>query len=141
MEYFNKNHRNPDYLKDHEFSSNIRVVGPEIPSKEMMKQMDVLLFAIPTQAVRETLIKLQHSFDRANLPLMIFVNKGIETGTQALTLEIIADTCGSEIARAATFIVSVVLSADLRSRNSSSLGRHLQRKLFAGNRLLFLLRH
>lgn len=37
---------------------------------------------------------------------MIFVNKGIETDTQALTLEIIADTCGSDIARAATFIVS-----------------------------------
>lgn len=52
MEYFNKTHRNPDYLKDHEFSTNIRVVGPEIPNKEMMKQMDVLLFAIPTQAVR-----------------------------------------------------------------------------------------
>lgn len=52
VEYFNKTQRNPDYLKDHEFSTNIRVVGPEIPSKEMMKQMDVLLFAIPTQAVR-----------------------------------------------------------------------------------------
>lgn len=130
VEYFNKHQRNPDYLKDHEFSTNIRVVGPEIPSKEMMKQMDVLLFAIPTQGVRETLIKLQHSFDRANLPLMIFVNKGIETDTQALTLEIIADTCGSEIARAATFIVSVVLSADFRCRDSgSSLDHHLQRKV------------
>lgn len=36
---------------------------------------------------------------------MIFVNKGIETGTHALTLEIIADTCGGDVARAATFIV------------------------------------
>lgn len=36
---------------------------------------------------------------------MIFVNKGIETDTQALTLEIIADTCGSDIARAAIFMV------------------------------------
>lgn len=52
VEYFNKHHRNPDYLKDHEFSANIRVVGPEMPSKAMMKQMDVLLFAIPTQGVR-----------------------------------------------------------------------------------------
>lgn len=40
------------------------------------------------------------------MPLMIFVNKGIEVGSNALTLEIIADTCGSEIAKAATFIVS-----------------------------------
>ncbi|KAG2755456.1 NAD-dependent glycerol-3-phosphate dehydrogenase [Suillus brevipes Sb2] len=121
VEYFNKTHRNPDYLKDHEFSTNIRVVGPEIPSKEMMKQMDVLLFAIPTQAVRETLIKLQHSFDRANLPLMIFVNKGIESGTQALTLEIIADTCGSEIARAATFISGPSFAKEIVCRQPTSV--------------------
>ena len=41
---------------------------------------------------------------------MIFVNKGIETGTHALTLEIIADTCGGDIARAATFIVGRLAS-------------------------------
>ena len=40
------------------------------------------------------------------MPLLIFVNKGIEIGTQALTLEIIADTCGPDIAKAAAFIVS-----------------------------------
>jgi glycerol-3-phosphate dehydrogenase len=52
VEYFNTHHQNPDYLKDHQFSTNIRAVGPEIPSKELMKEMDVLLFAIPTQGVR-----------------------------------------------------------------------------------------
>ena len=40
------------------------------------------------------------------LPLLIFVNKGIEISTQALTLEIIADTCGAKVAKVATFIVS-----------------------------------
>jgi hypothetical protein len=40
------------------------------------------------------------------LPLLIFVNKGIEQDTQALTLEIIADTCGPDVARVATFLVS-----------------------------------
>lgn len=39
------------------------------------------------------------------MPLLIFVNKGIEIGTHALTLEIIADTCGADVAKAATFIV------------------------------------
>jgi len=43
------------------------------------------------------------------MPLMIFVNKGIEIGSHALTLEIITDTCGPEIAQAATFIVSFAL--------------------------------
>jgi hypothetical protein len=38
--------------------------------------------------------------------LLIFVNKGIETDTNALTLEIIVDTCGKDIARVSTFLVS-----------------------------------
>lgn len=42
---------------------------------------------------------------------MIFVNKGIEAETGALTLEIILDTCGKEIATQATFLVrSLALS-------------------------------
>ena len=44
--------------------------------------------------------------DPSFLPLLIFVNKGIEIGTHALTLDIIADTCGPEVAKIATFIVS-----------------------------------
>lgn len=36
---------------------------------------------------------------------MIFVNKGIEADTKALTVEIILDECGPEIAKVATFIV------------------------------------
>jgi hypothetical protein len=52
------------------------------------------------------LTKLRASLDDAKLPLLIFVNKGIETDTNALTLEIIADTCGKHIARVSTFLVS-----------------------------------
>jgi len=61
-------------------------------------------------AIRSTLQILRPSLDLENLPLLIFVNKGIEVGTNALTLEIIADTCGAEIAKAATFIVSFLYS-------------------------------
>ena len=46
------------------------------------------------------------ALDEAHLPLLIFVNKGIETDTNALTLEIIVDTCGKDIARVSTFLVS-----------------------------------
>lgn len=60
---------------------------------------------------------------------MIFVNKGIETDTQALTLEIIADTCGSDIARAATFIV----------RQHADVWSHMQ-TLTLRSRALLLLR-
>lgn len=132
VDHFNIHHKNPVYLKDHQFSTNITAIGPELPGKDLIDTMDVLLFAIPTQYLRydldllilivgalkphtrDTLKKLHAHLDRANLPLLIFVNKGIEIGTNALTLEIIADTCGSDIAKAATFIVSHLSTACLR---------------------------
>ena len=52
VKHFNFHHRNPDYLKDHLFSHNIQAVGPDLPDKEFIEEMEVLLFAIPTQAVR-----------------------------------------------------------------------------------------
>ena len=50
--HFNATQRNPDYLKDHHFSQNITAVGPDLPDAQMLQESDVLLFAIPTQAVR-----------------------------------------------------------------------------------------
>ncbi len=52
VDYFNTHHRNPDFLKDHVFPDTIQAVGPDFPSTEMVRGMDVLLFAIPTQGVR-----------------------------------------------------------------------------------------
>jgi hypothetical protein len=84
------------------------------------------LYCSPSRAshrntIRETLIKLRGSLVGENLPLLIFVNKGIETATQALTLEIIADTCGSDIARAATFISGPSFAAEIIRRQPTSV--------------------
>ncbi|KAH9995991.1 glycerol-3-phosphate dehydrogenase [Russula vinacea] len=103
VEYFNEHHKNPQYLKDHCFPRTVCAVGPDLPDAEFVKRMDVLLFAIPTQGLRYSFPRV-HFLDEANPPLLIFVNKGIETDTNALTLEIIADTCGKEIARVSTFL-------------------------------------
>lgn len=48
----NTQHRNPKYLKDHLFSSNITAIGPEFPSKDTIMSANVVLFAIPTQNLR-----------------------------------------------------------------------------------------
>ncbi|KAH8990168.1 glycerol-3-phosphate dehydrogenase [Lactarius hatsudake] len=104
VEYFNEHHKNPRYLKDHNFPSTIRAVGPDLPDADFVKRIDVLLFAIPTQGLRSLLARLRPSLDDAHLPLLIFVNKGIETDTNALTLEIIADTCGKDVAKVSTFL-------------------------------------
>jgi glycerol-3-phosphate dehydrogenase len=52
VRHFNLHHRNPDYLQDHLFSQNIQAVGPDLPDKEFIRDMEVLLFALPTQVVR-----------------------------------------------------------------------------------------
>jgi glycerol-3-phosphate dehydrogenase len=57
VEHFNLHHRNPRYLVDHAFSPNIKAVGPELPEKEFIAQMDVLLFAIPTQGLRFVVLR------------------------------------------------------------------------------------
>lgn len=61
------------------------------------------MWYIPCRALLKSLKPL---FDPSNLPLLVFVNKGIETGTNRLPLEIIAENCGKEVARASTFLVS-----------------------------------
>jgi len=104
VDHFNKHRRNPEFLQDHEFSDHITAVGPQFPDEDLLKKMDVLLFAIPTEGVRATLTALRPKLDLNKLPLLIFVNKGIEISTQSLTLEIIADVCGPKIAKLATFI-------------------------------------
>jgi len=52
---------------------------------------------------------------------MIFVNKGIEIGTHALTLEIIADTCGPDVAKAATFISGPSFAKEIVERQPTSV--------------------
>ena len=52
VQHLNQFHRNPEFLQDHVFPDSLKAVGPEFPSEELIRQMDVLLFAIPTEGVR-----------------------------------------------------------------------------------------
>ncbi|CUA69595.1 NAD(P)H-dependent glycerol-3-phosphate dehydrogenase [Rhizoctonia solani] len=104
VDIFNKERRNDKYLTDHVFPEGIEAIGPELPSAVFLSDVDVVLFAVPTQVLRKVLEELHPRMPKERIPLMIFVNKGIETGTQALTLEIVAEACAPEVAKAATFI-------------------------------------
>jgi glycerol-3-phosphate dehydrogenase len=117
----NETHKNPKYLTHHTFPSLIRAIGPELPSKEELASMDVVLFAIPTQVLRENLVKIKDRFDYSSLPLLVFVNKGIEIDTQALTLEIIADTLGGEAARVATFLSGPSFAKEIIKRQPTQV--------------------
>ncbi|TFK77297.1 glycerol-3-phosphate dehydrogenase [Pluteus cervinus] len=121
VKHFNTHHRNPVYLPNHEFPETITAIGPEYPTQEVLNDMDVILFAIPTQFLRENLKRVNAQLDHDNLPLLIFVNKGIEVGTHALTLEIIADTCGADVARVATFISGPSFAKEIVERQPTSV--------------------
>ncbi|KAJ7040373.1 glycerol-3-phosphate dehydrogenase [Mycena alexandri] len=122
VKHFNLHHKNLKYLPEHDFSKNITAVGPDLPDGDFINEMDVLLFAIPTQFLRQNLTILNRSLkDKAKLPLLIFVNKGIEIGTDALTLEIIADTCGADVAKAATFISGPSFAKEIVRRRPTSV--------------------
>lgn len=41
-----------DVFKDHVFPDSVKAVGPEFPSQQLIRSVDVLLFAIPTEGVR-----------------------------------------------------------------------------------------
>ncbi|EIN14029.1 NAD-dependent glycerol-3-phosphate dehydrogenase [Punctularia strigosozonata HHB-11173 SS5] len=121
VEYFNQHHRNSQYLQDHQFSIRINAIGPELPEASVISGVDVMLFAIPTEGVRETLKNLRPRINPEKLPLFIFVNKGIETKTRALTLEIIADTLGSDVASVATFISGPSFAKEIVKRQPTSV--------------------
>ncbi|EJD03675.1 NAD-dependent glycerol-3-phosphate dehydrogenase [Fomitiporia mediterranea MF3/22] len=121
VKYFNQHHRNSLYLKDHVFPDTITAIGPELPSAETLASLDVLLFAIPTEGLRKTLTDLQPRLNPKSMPLLIFVNKGIETSTRALTLEIIADACGPEVAKVATFLSGPSFAKEIIRRQPTSV--------------------
>lgn len=57
VQYFNQHHRHPQFLRDHVFPETITAVGPEFPTESLIKGMDVLLFAIPTEGVRYNVLR------------------------------------------------------------------------------------
>lgn len=90
--------------------------------KESGRHRPYTVEAIIKSPDRQTLTFLTPKLDKDNLPLLIFVNKGIEIATQSLTLEIIADVCGPKIAKLATFIVSATCTCANRTEARTKSG-------------------
>ncbi|CEL53949.1 NAD(P)H-dependent glycerol-3-phosphate dehydrogenase [Rhizoctonia solani AG-1 IB] len=121
VDIFNKERRNEKYLTDHLFPESIEAIGPELPSADFLQDVDVVLFAVPTQGLRKVLEELHPRMPKNRIPLMIFVNKGIETGTQALTLEIIAESCGPDIAKASIFLSGPSFAKEIVKRQPTTV--------------------
>ena len=81
----------------------------------------VPIVVILNNIFRKTLAALHPRLNPNNMPLLIFVNKGIEIATRALTLEIIADTCGPEVAKVATFLSGPSFAKEVVRRQPTSV--------------------
>lgn len=69
------------------------------------------------------------SLEKADpLPLLVFVNKGIESGSNKLPLDVIAEVCGDSVAEVATFLVSQASSTVVLK--GSDMDRCAERTLF-----------
>ncbi|KAG8906545.1 hypothetical protein FRB99_006659 [Tulasnella sp. 403] len=117
----NEEHKNPKYLTDHVFPECLKAVGPDLPDKELLRSMDMLLFAIPTPGLRKFLVSINPLLNHSKLPLLAFVNKGIEASTRALTLEIIADTLGKRAAKVAAFISGPSFAKEIVKRQPTTV--------------------
>jgi len=68
----------------------------------LVEDSTVLLFAIPTQSMRDVLGKLKGRVTSKHL--LVFTNKGIENGTYDLPCDIVTDVFGKEIGESAVFL-------------------------------------
>lgn len=111
VDSLNSSHRHTKYLKNHTFSKRLVAVGPDLPAS--FEEFETILFVVPTQAMRG-LLKKVCSLIKDN-QLLIFANKGIETGTNKLPLEVIRDCCGDAIATRAVFLSGPSFAAESES--------------------------
>ncbi|KAM0746169.1 NAD-dependent glycerol-3-phosphate dehydrogenase [Meredithblackwellia eburnea MCA 4105] len=117
---FNQEHRNPKYLTDHIFPDNLKAIGPAVPDVHFLSSCDVIVFAIPTQNMRSILKSLSLSLVTP-LPLLVFVNKGIETGTNKLPLEVIEEACGKAVANVCSFLSGPSFAKEIVKRQPTQV--------------------
>ncbi|KAK4056077.1 hypothetical protein OIO90_002808 [Microbotryomycetes sp. JL221] len=116
----NTHHKNPKYLTDHVFPDNIQAIGPQLPDIEFLSSLDVIVFAVPTQSARSVLAKLNLQQVRP-LPLLVFVNKGIENGSNKLPLDVIQEVCGQQIADVSTFLSGPSFAKEIVKRQPTQV--------------------
>lgn len=96
-----KTGRNMKFFPDLPLSKNLSAISELTP--EIVKSASTIIYAIPTQVMRRVLATLPPlGLDESKL--LIFVNKGIESGTGKLPDEIVGDVLGKPFERHAAFL-------------------------------------
>ncbi len=89
------------YLGDYALDPDLKAVS-NLEEAGLVEDSTVLVFAIPTQSMRDVLGKLKSRVQEKHL--LVFTNKGIENGTYALPCDIVKEVFGKEIGDRAVFL-------------------------------------
>ncbi|KXS10104.1 NAD-dependent glycerol-3-phosphate dehydrogenase [Gonapodya prolifera JEL478] len=108
----NKSHVNEKYFKDYPLSTRIRATT--VLSDELLRSSTVIVYSIPTQAMRVVLSGLKGRLTPDHL--LIFVNKGIEASTGKLPTEILLEVLGEPYVSNAVFMSGPTFSEEVVQR-------------------------
>jgi len=113
----NENHKNPKYLNTVTLSSRIRATSDLDP--ETARVHTAILYAAPTQSMREILSKVRGGVDDTKL----FINaaKGIEVGSLELPQQIIKDLFGESIAEHSVMMSGPSFASELVERSPTAV--------------------
>ncbi|GKQ43045.1 glycerol-3-phosphate dehydrogenase [NAD(P)+] [Companilactobacillus sp. RD055328] len=94
VDEINNEHTNKHYLP--EFSINEKLTATT-DLKEAVKDVDIVLFVIPTQVIREVAKKLAVILNETNAsPILVTASKGLEQGTYERISEVLAEVVPEE---------------------------------------------
>lgn len=85
----NKHHTNTHYMKDWKLNPNVPATGD---LNEALKNAELVLFVLPTKAVRIVAKNVKKILDETgNTPLLVTATKGIEPGSKKLISDILTE--------------------------------------------------
>ncbi|KAJ3414422.1 hypothetical protein HDV05_006603 [Chytridiales sp. JEL 0842] len=96
----NEEHKNSKYMPTISLSPNLKATTDL--NGETICSVNVIIFSIPTQHMRNTLERVKPYITSSHL--LIFVNKGIEISTGLLPSDIVIEVLGESIGKKATFL-------------------------------------
>jgi glycerol-3-phosphate dehydrogenase (NAD(P)+) len=100
VETINSQHKNPKYLSTITLAPSIQAINHI--NEESINDYKGIVIAVPMQAVRESLQIFAQHLNTA--PILISAVKGIEISRSLFPLDVIANTCGEEVANHAVVL-------------------------------------
>ena len=113
----NNLHKNINYLSEYSLHENI--TGTFDDFSNFLSQVDVVVLAVPTQSLRQTLQKMKGLL--SNSTLLICAAKGIEISTHKFPLEIISEVLGEKIGKNSVYFSGPSFAHEIMERHPTAV--------------------